>query len=102
MNLLERLRGIFGAAVPAGADRAAFEKAVRPATDPKFGDYQANGCMALAKALGRSPRDLAQEVARTVDLAPTPRARRWPGPGSSMCASTTHGSPRRCACSCPT
>ena len=64
MNVLERLRAIFGAAVPEGADRAAFEKAVRPATDPKFGDYQANGCMALAKSLGRKPRELAQEVAR--------------------------------------
>jgi len=81
MNLLERLRAIFGTAVPAGADRAAFEKAVRPATDPKFGDYQANGCMALAKALGRSPRDLAQEVARTVDLAPYADPPEVAGPG---------------------
>ena len=59
MNLLDRLRAILSRALPAGADRAAFEKAVRPATDPKFGDYQANGCMALAKALGAEPRDLA-------------------------------------------
>ena len=81
MNLLERLRSNFGTAVPAGADRAAFENAVRPATDPKFGDYQANGCMALAKALGRSPRDLAQEVARTVDLAPYAGPPQVAGPG---------------------
>jgi len=81
MNLLERLRVIFGAALPAGADRAAFEKAVRPATDPKFGDYQANGCMALAKALGRRPRDLAQEVARAVDLAPYAGPPEVAGPG---------------------
>jgi arginyl-tRNA synthetase len=81
MNLLERLRAIFGTALPAGVDRAAFEKAVRPATDPKFGDYQANGCMALAKALARSPRDLAQEVARTVDLAPIAGPPEVAGPG---------------------
>ena len=62
MNLLARLRELFVPALPEGADRAAFAAAVRPATDPKFGDYQANGCMALAKALGQKPRDLAQEI----------------------------------------
>ncbi|MGP0062464.1 MAG: arginine--tRNA ligase, partial [Isosphaeraceae bacterium] len=70
MNVLNRLRAIFGSALPEGTDRTAFEKAVRPATDPKFGDYQANGCMALAKAAGRKPRDLAQELAGAVDLSP--------------------------------
>jgi arginyl-tRNA synthetase len=81
MNLLERLRSSFGSALPPGSDRAAFEKAVRPATDPKFGDYQANGCMALAKSLGRSPRDLAQELARAVDLAPIAGPPEVAGPG---------------------
>jgi len=98
MNLLERLRANFGTALPAGADRAAFEKAVRPATDPKFGDYQANGCMALAKALGRRPRDLALELARTVDLAPIAAPPEVAGPGflnvrldDSWLASTLQG-----------
>jgi arginyl-tRNA synthetase len=81
MNVLERLRTIFGAALPEGADRAAFEKAVRPATDPKFGDYQANGCMTLAKAMGRKPRDLAQELAGAVDLAPIAGPPEIAGPG---------------------
>jgi arginyl-tRNA synthetase len=80
MNLLELLRARFGAALPA-ADRAPFAKAVRPATDPKFGDYQANGCMALAKSLGRSPRDVAQELARKVDLAPFAGPPEVAGPG---------------------
>ena len=31
--------------------------------DPKFGDYQINGCMALGKRLGKSPRELAGPVA---------------------------------------
>ncbi|MCJ7778346.1 MAG: arginine--tRNA ligase [Sedimentisphaerales bacterium] len=35
---------------------------VSPATDPKFGDYQANGVMALAKKLKVNPRKLAEEV----------------------------------------
>ncbi len=81
MNVLNRLRTIFGSALPEGADRAAFEKAVRPATDPKFGDYQANGCMTLAKAMGRKPRDLAQELASTLDLMPMAGPPEIAGPG---------------------
>ena len=76
-----RLRTLFGSALPEGADRAAFEKAVRPATDPKFGDYQANGCMALAKALGEEPRDLAAGARRRVDLAPIAGPPEVAGPG---------------------
>jgi arginyl-tRNA synthetase len=33
------------------------------------GDYQANGVMALAKRLGRPPREVAEDVVRVVDLA---------------------------------
>lgn len=40
---------------------------IRPA-DPKFGDYQANGVMALAKAQKRNPRDLATSVIRELQL----------------------------------
>jgi arginyl-tRNA synthetase len=32
-------------------------------------DYQANGALALAKSLGRAPRDVADEVVATADLA---------------------------------
>ncbi|HEX8202414.1 MAG TPA: arginine--tRNA ligase [Isosphaeraceae bacterium] len=81
MNVLERLRAAFAAAAPAGSDPAAFAAAVRPGTDPKFGDYQANGCMAVAKVLKRNPRELAQEVARAVDLASLADAPEVAGPG---------------------
>jgi arginyl-tRNA synthetase len=81
MNVLDQLKARFGAALPEGADRAAFAKAVRPATDPKFGDYQANGCMALAKSTGRKPRDLAAELADAVDLAPIAGKPEVAGPG---------------------
>jgi arginyl-tRNA synthetase len=81
MNLLARLRELFVPSLPEGADRAGFAAAVRPATDPKFGDYQANGCMALAKAIGQKPRDLAQEIARRVDLAPIAGPPEVAGPG---------------------
>jgi arginyl-tRNA synthetase len=43
-------------------------------TDPVLrtsdrGDYQANGVMALAKRLGRAPRDVAEEIVARSDLA---------------------------------
>lgn len=33
-----------------------------PAKDPRFGDYQANLAMGLAKKIGRKPRDLAEAI----------------------------------------
>ena len=81
MNVLETLREAFAAATPEGGDPSAFAAAVRPSTDPKFGDYQANGCMALAKALKKNPRELAQGVAAAVDLAPLAGPPEVAGPG---------------------
>src|SRR5437879_5288251 len=81
MNVLERLRTAFAAATPAGGDAAAFASAVRVSSDPKFGDYQANGCMALAKAQKKNPREVAQAVASAVDLAPLADAPEVAGPG---------------------
>ncbi len=42
---------------------------VKPATDDKFGDYQANGVMALAKKLGQNPRELAEKITAKLQLA---------------------------------
>jgi arginyl-tRNA synthetase len=81
MNLLARLRQSFVAVLPDGVDRAAFAKAVRASTDPKFGDYQANGCMALAKLAGRPPREVAAEMAKQVDLGPVAAPLEVAGPG---------------------
>ena len=39
---------------------------VRPTTDPKFGDFQLNGAMPLAKELGKPPRELAQPIAEAL------------------------------------
>src|SRR5947209_20531496 len=81
MNVLDRLRTAFAAATPDGGDPIAFAAAVRPSTDPKFGDYQANGCMAIAKAQGKNPREVAQAVAGAVDLAPLADTPEVAGPG---------------------
>ena len=58
-----------------------FAAIVRPAKDPKFGDYQANGIMALAKSLKRNPRELAAEVVAAVDLADICETPEVAGPG---------------------
>ncbi len=52
--------------------RAAFAQ-VAPGTDPVLrpserADFQANGALALARALGRSPREVAAQVAAVLDL----------------------------------
>src|SRR4051794_21749202 len=81
MNVLQTLRTAFAAATPEGGDPLAFAAAVRPSTDPKFGDYQANGCMAVGKARGTNPRELAAAVAKSVDLAPLADPPEVAGPG---------------------
>ena len=42
--------------------------AVTPATDPRFGDYQTNAALILAKQLGENPRALAQKILDAYDL----------------------------------
>ena len=81
MNVLSRLRLAFAAAAPEGSDPSAFGLAVRPSTDAKFGDYQANGCMAAAKAAKVNPRDLAAKVAEAVNLEPMADRPEVAGPG---------------------
>jgi arginyl-tRNA synthetase len=39
---------------------------VKPAADPRHGDFQTNLAMSHAKALGRNPRELAQEIANAL------------------------------------
>jgi len=41
---------------------------IRPAGDPKFGDYQANCAMPLGKQLSKSPRDIATDLVAQVSL----------------------------------
>jgi arginyl-tRNA synthetase len=63
MSLLHLIQQKFHTAL-AGLvdDPAPYVAMVRPAQDARFGDYQANCAMALAKVLGRKPRDMAQEL----------------------------------------
>ena len=54
---------------------------VAPATDPKFGDYQANGVMALAKQLKTEPRKLAGQVVKVLDVRDICEPPEVAGPG---------------------
>jgi arginyl-tRNA synthetase len=54
---------------------------VRPTTDPKFGDYQANGVMALAKKLKTNPRKLAEQVVAALDVTDICEPPEIAGPG---------------------
>lgn len=47
-------------------DKIDYAAIVRPATDPKFGDYQVNGIMPLAKKLKTNPRKLAEQIVATL------------------------------------
>ena len=68
MNILGQLRARFEAAL-AHVDAAALAAMVLPSQDAKFGDYQANCAMPLAKRLGRAPRDVAAEIVARLDVA---------------------------------
>ena len=51
----------------AGTPAEQTDPALRPAGDPKFGDYQCNAAMALARPLKAKPRDVAQRIKAAVE-----------------------------------
>ncbi len=54
---------------------------VKPTADPKFGDYQANGAMGLAKRLKTNPRRMAEQVVAKLDLGGICETPEIAGPG---------------------
>ncbi len=73
-RLAAAIREVF----PDAADAPAI---VMQAQDERFGDYQANGAMALAKRLGKKPRDVAAEIIAKADLAGIAETPEIAGPG---------------------
>ncbi len=51
------------------------------ASQPKFGDYQSNVCLTLAKEVGKSPRELATAVVATLEVADICQPVEIAGPG---------------------
>lgn len=64
-----------------GGDHADTDPLVRPSGDPKFGDYQANVAMSLAKTLKQKPRDVAQKIVDALDRVGLFAAVEIAGPG---------------------
>jgi len=54
---------------------------IKPSQDPKFGDYQANCAMPLARKASVPPRDLAQQIVDAVDVSDLCEPPEIAGPG---------------------
>ncbi len=61
----QRLQAAVNAVLP---DAETASVLVRPCADPKFGDYQTNALMSLAKARKLNPRQLAADVVSRLDV----------------------------------
>lgn len=68
-NLKQHLNVLFGNCLSEAAGIADSNANVITASKPEFGDYQANGVMAIAKQLQTNPRELAQRVVELIDIA---------------------------------
>ncbi|GAB3438853.1 arginine--tRNA ligase [Streptomonospora sediminis] len=74
--LAARVQSALGAAL--GAEFAATDPVIRPS---QFADYQANAALALAKRLGRSPRDVATDIVAHLEVDDLCREVEISGPG---------------------
>jgi arginyl-tRNA synthetase len=64
-----------------GTDYAGTDPLLVLSSNPKFGDYQANMAMGLAKRLGQQPRVLAQSIVDHLDVAEVCEVPQIAGPG---------------------
>jgi arginyl-tRNA synthetase len=82
MNILAELRSrFFQALQPFTDDPAAFVGMIKPTGDSRFGDFQANCAMPLAKQHQLNPRDLATQIVEKLDFADLCTEPEIAGPG---------------------
>lgn len=69
-NTVEQLKLKFEQALIAafGDEYAAIDPILVPASNPKFGDYQSNIALSLAKQLGQPPRKIAEQIVQNLSL----------------------------------
>ncbi|MHC4632689.1 MAG: arginine--tRNA ligase domain-containing protein [Planctomycetota bacterium] len=79
--VIDQLEERISEAMAAATGRSDCAAIVRPSTDPKFGDYQANGAMALAKKIKTNPRKLAEQVVKVLDITDICEEPEVAGPG---------------------
>ncbi|MGO3449013.1 MAG: arginine--tRNA ligase [Kluyvera intermedia] len=81
MNIQALLSEKVSQAMIAAGAPADCEPQVRQSAKVQFGDYQANGMMAVAKKLGMAPRQLAEQVLSHLDLSGIANKVEIAGPG---------------------
>lgn len=81
MNIQALLSQKVSQAMIAAGAPADCEPQVRQSAKVQFGDYQANGMMAVAKKLGMAPRQLAEQVLPHLDLSGIASKVEIAGPG---------------------
>lgn len=81
MNIQALLSEKVSQAMIAAGAPADCEPQVRQSAKVQFGDYQANGMMAVAKKLGMAPRQLAEQVLTHLDLSGIASKAEIAGPG---------------------
>lgn len=64
-----------------GTDFAEIDPLVVLASSPKFGDYQSNVALALAKKLGENPRDIAKKIIDNLNIEELGEPPNIAGPG---------------------
>ncbi|MET3814474.1 arginine--tRNA ligase [Pantoea sp. UYEF8] len=81
MNIQSLLSAKVSQAMVLAGAPADCEPQVRQSARVQFGDYQANGIMAVAKKLGQAPRQLAEAVIQHLDLTGIASKVEIAGPG---------------------
>ncbi|CEJ43867.1 arginine--tRNA ligase [Umezakia ovalisporum] len=64
-----------------GQEYAGVDPILVPASNPKFGDYQANVALSLSKRLGQQPRAIASAIAEKLDVSDFCETPEIAGPG---------------------
>ncbi len=82
-STLNQLKARFDKAFTAafGAELTGADPMLVLATNPKFGDYQSNAAMSVAKKLGVKPRDIAQRVVENLEISDICQPPEIAGPG---------------------
>jgi len=79
-TLIEELIERFTAAVQS-LDKTQIKAEVTPSTQERFGHYQCNSAMKLAKALGKNPREVASALVEKITCEPLIEGLELAGPG---------------------
>lgn len=82
-SLLEQLNTLFTTAIASvvGDNVTIPTPVIVPASNPKFGDFQCNGALPLAKILGEKPRAIAEKIVAAVDVGEICEPLEIAGPG---------------------